>query len=114
MMSLVIIGLLVLAVAVGVVAYFAGTRRTAGGGSPDGSGAEPRLEEFGFYPFAVDTDGHVAFNDEAFDEAVLHFLQHRNQRAASSVSRTWCVTPSPARRLAATRSCIKPTTVTPW
>ncbi len=82
MMSLVIIGLLVLAVAVGVVAYFAGTRRTAGGGSPDGSGAEPRLEEFGFYPFAVDTDGHVAFNDEAFDEAVLHFLQHRNQRAA--------------------------------
>lgn len=81
-MSLVVIGLLVLAVLVGVVAYFTGTRRTAGGDTPDGSGAEPRLEEFGFYPFAADTDGHVAFNDETFDEAVLHFLQHRNQRAA--------------------------------
>ena len=55
MMSLVIIGLLVLAIAVGVVAYFAGTRRTAGGGSPDGSGAEPRLEEFGDN-FLVDLD----------------------------------------------------------
>ena len=81
-MGFVVIGFLVLAVVVGVVAYFAGTRRTAGGGIPDGSGTEPRLEEFGFYPFAVDTDGHVAFNDEAFDEAVLHFLQHRNQSAA--------------------------------
>ena len=54
MLGLVIIGLLVLAVVVGVIAYFAGTRRTAGGGTADGSGAEPRLEEFGFYPFAVD------------------------------------------------------------
>jgi len=81
-MGFVVIGLLVLAVVVGVIAYFVGTRRTASGGTPDGSGAEPRLEEFGFYPFAVDTDGHVAFSDEAFNEAVLYLLQHRNQRAA--------------------------------
>ena len=82
MTGFVIAGFLMVSVVVAVIAYFAGTRRTAGVSTPDASGAEPRLEEFGFYPFAVDTDGHVAFNNEAFDEAVLYFLQHRNQRAA--------------------------------
>ena len=69
-------------IAVGVGAYFVGTRR----GSVAAAAGEPptqrRLEEYGFYPFIVNPDGHVEFSADAFDEAVQHFLTDRNDRAA--------------------------------
>jgi class 3 adenylate cyclase len=41
-----------------------------------------RLDEYPFYPFVVDANGHVAFDAEAFDEGVRHLLKDRNDRAA--------------------------------
>ncbi len=81
-MDAVLIGLVLLAiVVVGVVAYMAGTRR-----APSGEAAistpQQRLEEYEFYPFVINPDGHVEFSAEDFDAAVQHFLGNRNELAA--------------------------------
>ncbi len=64
--------------------YLAGrrSRRPAAG-----TAASPlrRLEEYDFYPFTVNPDGHVEFNADAFDRAVEHFLAERNPRAAGEL-----------------------------
>ena len=77
------LGLLVIVV-VGIVAYIAGTRRASADQTPEHR-TEQRLEEYDFYPFAVNPDGHVEFNAEAFDEAVRYFLDNRNERAAKEL-----------------------------
>jgi len=69
-------------VVVGAVAYVAGTRRAATPGGAAETHPEQRLEEYDFYPFVVNLDGHVEFSAEAFDRAVEHFLGNRNERAA--------------------------------
>ncbi len=69
---------IVLAV-VGIVAYLIGKRGAAPrGGDVDGR----RLEEYSFYPFVVNEDGHVEFDADLFSEGVRHLLEHRNARAA--------------------------------
>jgi class 3 adenylate cyclase len=67
-------------IAVGTGGYLAG-RRSAGGRGAEAP-TEQRLEEFGFYPFGVNPAGHVEFSADAFNEAVRHFLDNRNERAA--------------------------------
>jgi class 3 adenylate cyclase len=44
-----------------------------------------RLEEYPFYPFVVDANGHVAFDPAAFSQAVEYFLGIRNTRAAGEL-----------------------------
>jgi hypothetical protein len=48
-------------------------------------GAKPRLEEYDFYPFIVDDDGHVEFSADRFSEAVERLLDERNERAAGEL-----------------------------
>jgi class 3 adenylate cyclase len=67
----------VVGAAAAAVAYVVGLRR-----APRSWEEERRLDEYGFYPFVVDESGHVEFSPDAFDEAVGHFLQNRNARAA--------------------------------
>ena len=78
-----LVGLGLLAfVAIGVAAYMAGARRAS---IPEVSAEAPpeqRLEEYDFYPFVINPDGHVEFSAEAFDRAVRYFLEHRNEPAA--------------------------------
>lgn len=70
----------VLIVAVAVGAYLAG-RRGQAGPSTDGDGMR-RLEEYDFYPFVINPNGHVEFDADAFNRAVEHFLGSRNEGAA--------------------------------
>jgi class 3 adenylate cyclase len=73
-----VIGLLV---AVGVIAFAVGRRRPST--SPALPPSERRLEEYDFYPFVVDANGHVEFDPDAFDTAVRHLLlEESNARAA--------------------------------
>ena len=72
-----IVAVLVVAVAAG--AYLAGRRATSSG-SETGEGLR-RLEEHDFYPFVVNPNGHVEFDADAFNRAVAHFLEVRNDRA---------------------------------
>ncbi|MEE8376023.1 MAG: hypothetical protein V3S26_06875, partial [Acidimicrobiia bacterium] len=71
----------VVVVGVGVAAYVMG--KAASSSSTD---ADPqdgrRLEEYDFYPFVVNLEGHVDFDADAFNEAVAYFLNNRNERAA--------------------------------
>ncbi len=41
-----------------------------------------RLEEYDFYPFVANPEGHVEFHADAFNEAVAYFLNERNEQAA--------------------------------
>ena len=41
-----------------------------------------RLEEYEFYPFVADKNGHIEFSAERFVEATRHFLETRNPLAA--------------------------------
>jgi class 3 adenylate cyclase len=41
-----------------------------------------RLDEYEFYPFVVNAEGHVEFDAGMFSEGVDHLLRHRNSRAA--------------------------------
>ena len=43
---------------------------------------DKRLEEYDFYPFVADIDGHIEFSAERFGDATRHFLVTRNPRAA--------------------------------
>lgn len=72
---------LVVAIAVGLVAFFVGRgqRRSS---SPPTPAIEKRLEEYDFYPFVIDAKGHVEFDPERFAVAVRHFLEEPNTRAA--------------------------------
>jgi class 3 adenylate cyclase len=68
-------------VAAAASAYLFGrrARRRRADRSPD---TGRRLEEYPFYPFSVDANGHVAFDPDAFDEGLSHLLLERNDRAA--------------------------------
>ncbi len=46
---------------------------------------QKRLEEYEFYPFSVTSQGHVEFDPEAFNRAVLHLLSETNERAAGEL-----------------------------
>ena len=85
-MDLLLFGVAVaVVVVVGVVAYLAGRSAAP---APSGDGAanvNQRLEEYSFYPFVVNSDGHVEFEPDAFDEAVAFFLGERNERAAGEL-----------------------------
>lgn len=50
-----------------------------------GRAEDRRLEEYPFYPFVVDVNGHVAFDPVAFGEAVDYFLATSNARAAGEL-----------------------------
>ncbi len=77
-----LIGLFALIViAVGVGAYIAGARTRSGAAAATDAGQQ-RLEEYDFYPFVINPNGHVEFSADDFDEAVRHFLQARNETAA--------------------------------
>ena len=69
-----------LVVAVGAIGFVVGRgRRASSRAVPT---AEKRLEEYSFYPFTVDANGHVEFDPEAFNVAVRHLLDEPNARAA--------------------------------
>ena len=67
---------------VAVAAYFFG-RRTAESAANTDDGR--RLEEYDFYPFVVNDQGHVEFSADAFDDAVTYLSEHRNERAAGEL-----------------------------
>ena len=72
---------IILIVSVGVLGYLVGK----GSGSvpnEDGGKIDRRLEEYDFYPFVVNPDGHVEFSADAFNEAVAYLLEERNEHAA--------------------------------
>jgi class 3 adenylate cyclase len=72
---------IVLLVGVGATCFLVGRgRRTPSSRTPPTS--EKRLEEYDFYPFAVDYKGHVEFEPEAFTAAARHLLDESNPRAA--------------------------------
>ncbi len=84
-MEPVIVGIVVvLLVGIGAAGYFLGARN-AKIGHDHATQIERGLEEYEFYPFVVNPDGHVEFSSDAFDEAVAHFLQDRNVRAAQEL-----------------------------
>ena len=41
-----------------------------------------RIEEYPFYPFIKNKQGHIEFNFELFNRGVQHFIAHRDQMAA--------------------------------
>ncbi len=73
--------LAVLVVVVGTVAFWLGRRGRSTSGSATRSALETRLEEYDFYPFITNENGHVEFDSELFSEAVRHLLEHENPRA---------------------------------
>ena len=70
----------VLVVAVGVIAFLVGRAASPQPRRDEGS-VQQGLEEYSFYPFVINSDGHVEFSADAFDEAVEYLLDHRNERA---------------------------------
>ncbi len=81
-MDLLVAGIaVVVLVAVGVASFVVG-RRTAAAGGNDAQEASSRLDEYSFYPFVVNPEGHVEFDTELFSEAVKRLLEHWNERAA--------------------------------
>lgn len=72
---------LILAVGIGAAGYFAG-KRSHSAPTAGSLEAKRRLEEYDFYPFVVNSVGHVEFNADAFNDAVGHLLKERNERAA--------------------------------
>ena len=77
----IVVGLLA---AVGATCFVVGRGRAAST-SRTMPTTEKRLEEYSFYPFVVDTNGHVEFDSEAFTAAVRHLLNEPNVRAAREV-----------------------------
>jgi class 3 adenylate cyclase len=74
----------VVVVAVGVGAYLLGRRKQVP--SQQASAVDqPRLEEYDFYPFVVNEQGHVEFDADAFNRAATHFLGEQNERAAKEL-----------------------------
>lgn len=80
------IGVFVIAVgvvAVAIAAFFAGKSSSRERGAQ--AAEHRRLEEYEFYPFSINPDGHVEFDPAAFNRAVDHFLAERNERAAGEL-----------------------------
>lgn len=73
-----------LLIGVGLVAFALGTRKRDVD-PVDTVPIERGLEEYEFYPFVTNQDGYVEFSSDAFDEAVVHFLQERNERAGQEL-----------------------------
>ena len=71
-------GLAVTILLVAAGSFFLG-RRTRPVTDPDEA---RRLEEYEFYPFVVNAEGHVEFDAGMFSDGVDHLLRHRNSRAA--------------------------------
>ncbi len=71
----------VVVVVVGVTAYLMGKAASSSSTDVDHQGGR-RLEEYDFYPFVVNPEGHVEFDADAFNEAVAYFLDERNELAA--------------------------------
>lgn len=69
------------AVAVGTIAYWLGSRNRSNRGATSSSRDETRLEEFDFYPFFTNENGHVEFDPELFSTGVRHLLETHNARA---------------------------------
>jgi class 3 adenylate cyclase len=44
-----------------------------------------RIEEYPFYPFTKNQDGHIEFSPELFNQAVQYFLSKKDQRAAQQL-----------------------------
>jgi len=74
-----IVTLLAVAI-VGSLAFWFGRRAASSSLAPSTRGR--RLEEYEFYPFVINPNGHVEFDVEAFNRAVEHFLTERNEQAA--------------------------------
>ena len=74
----------VLVLVVAVLFFFFGVlyqkRRTPG--KPSGGG---RIEEYPFYPFTKNKDGHIEFSTDLFNQAVTHFLSHRDRHPAQEL-----------------------------
>lgn len=84
--------MLLLAIVIGLVALaggaFAGflfARHRLGTESQSEGSSQKRLEEYDFYPFVVNSVGHVEFSPERFSRAVDHLLAERNTRAAGEL-----------------------------
>ncbi|HEX6300881.1 MAG TPA: PAS domain-containing protein [Acidimicrobiia bacterium] len=74
-----VVAAIVVTIVIGVaVAFFFLGRR---GVLPHVSTERLGLEEYDFYPFVVNTEGHVEFDGDLFSRAVRHLLTHRNERA---------------------------------
>jgi len=71
----------VVLVLVAPVSFFVGRGRRRTSSHPTPS-IEKRLEEYDFYPFAIDAKGNVEFDPARFNAAVDHLLQEPNTRAA--------------------------------
>lgn len=71
----------ILVAVVGAVAYILG-QRSRPDGRPEPEEGDRRLEEYSFYPFVVNSDGHVEFDASLFSDGVRHLLENRNARAA--------------------------------
>lgn len=81
MLSQLLIGFVIGAVLFGFGVYWwLGSRRSHS--APTTRSELKRLEEYPFYPFVVNDDGHVEFSAEAFCQAVDHFMGEANERAA--------------------------------
>ena len=76
---------IVLLVAVGAICFLIGRGRASS--SRTVPTTEKRLEEYSFYPFVVDANGHVEFDPESFTAAVRHLLDEPNVRAARELHR---------------------------
>lgn len=76
------IGIVIGAGVAAVGSYLYVSNRRSGSGP-----AEPgrRLEEYPFYPFVVNENGHVEFSADAFNQAVEHLLEENNDRAAGEL-----------------------------
>ncbi|MEA1903635.1 MAG: PAS domain-containing protein [Actinomycetota bacterium] len=69
------------ALAVGIITFWIG-RRSVRAVANVQAGQSRRLEEYDFYPFVINENGHVEFDAEGFNHAVEHFLEERNDPAA--------------------------------
>jgi class 3 adenylate cyclase len=81
-MDPVVSGLTLFLVIVVAIAAFVIGRRGSNSSHDRDLEAQRRLEEYDFYPFLVNTEGHVEFSSDAFNNAVDHLLEKRNERAA--------------------------------
>ena len=68
----------------GVGAYLLG-RRTQRPSPQTPKASQLRLEEYDFYPFVVNEQGHVEFDADAFNRAVMYLLDEQNERAAKEL-----------------------------
>jgi hypothetical protein len=83
--DVIVISVVALLVAIAAAAGFYIGRRRQDDETVAPTPTQKRLEEYEFYPFSVTPEGHVEFDPEAFNRAVLHLLSERNERAAGEL-----------------------------